>query len=155
MLWKCSPQRVACAGAALLVLGAVGIAAAALPMITFKAPAAVLSLEVARSDPDREHGLMNRKVLPKHHGMIFVFDQDQPQYFWMKNTLVPLDMVFVDSKNDITSIADHVPAMKSGMTDSTFPRREGYGRFVIELPAGEADTDGLFVGLHLPLPVFP
>ncbi len=125
------------------------------PIITLSVPNAVLTLEVARTIAQHEHGLMGRTELAPHHGMLFVFDADSDQYFWMKNTLIPLDMVFIDSNGTVSSVAANVPAMTPGMSDAELPRRHGIGRFVLELPAGEAVHDGFATGLHLRLPAFP
>ena len=137
------------------MLGSMGIAMAALPVVTAQAPHAFVLLEVARNEADRRRGLMGRTKLAPHHGMIFVSDADQDQYFWMKDTLIPLDMVFVDAGGKVTSIARNVPSTTPATADAAIPRRRGFGRFVVELPAGEAGADGLQAGLHLRLPPFP
>jgi uncharacterized membrane protein (UPF0127 family) len=123
---------------------------AALRTVTVAAPSAKLTLEVADTPQAREYGLMFRTALAKHHGMIFVFSFDGRQGFWMKNTLIPLDMVFVRANGTIDSIADKVPASKLG--DGNVARRDGEGKYVIELPAGEARRDGLHPGLRLAIP---
>ena len=123
---------------------------AALHTVTVAAPSAKLTLEVADTPQAREYGLMFRTALAKHRGMIFVFSFDGRQGFWMKNTLIPLDMVFVRANGTIDSIADNVPASKLG--DDNVARRDGEGKYVIELPAGEARRDGLRPGLRLAIP---
>lgn len=54
------------------------------------------SLEIAQNQQEREVGLMDRKILPPNQGMLFLFDQKEIQSFWMKNTLIPLQIIFVD-----------------------------------------------------------
>jgi uncharacterized membrane protein (UPF0127 family) len=125
------------------------------PVVAVRAPHATLSLETARSKPERARGLMGRRVLAAHHGMLFVFARDAVQYFWMKGTLVPLDMVFVSGKGVVTSVAAHVPVPSPGAPDTRLPRRQGRGRYVIELPAGEAARDGVRFGVNLRIPPFP
>ena len=123
-----------------------------LPTIAVRAPKATLTLQVARTEEQREIGLMSVTQLPPHTGMIFVFDQDGPVEFWMKDTLVPLDMLFVAPDGRVRSIAMNVPVVALDTPDDKIPRRSGSGRFVIELPAGEAEADGLVAGVKLSLP---
>ena len=148
-------HAIECAAMLSACIGATSAAAAALPVITVQAPTAVLKLEVAQAEADRMRGLMGRRSLAEHQGMIFVFGSDADQHFWMKDTLIPLDMVFVSAKGKVTSISDHVPAVTAGESDTDVPRRAGSGRFVLELPAGEALRDGLKAGVELHLPAFP
>ena len=127
-------------------------AGAARTTISVQAPKATLHLEVADISAEREYGLMNRTSLAPHAGMIFVFAQDALLGFWMKNTLIPLDMVFVRGDGTISSIAANVPASTTQTPDASVARRIGRGKFVIELAAGEAARDGLRPRLRLELP---
>ncbi|HTU69203.1 MAG TPA: DUF192 domain-containing protein [Candidatus Baltobacteraceae bacterium] len=120
-----------------------------LPTIVVHAPRATLTLQVAKTENEREIGLMSVTRLPAHTGMLFVFDSDEQLEFWMKNTLVPLDMVFVASDGTVRSIAADVPVVPETTPDDAIPRRSGAGRFVIELPAGEARKDGIAPGVTL------
>ena len=135
--------------AALVLTPSPAPSASPLPVIALSAPAAQLRVEVASTEEQREYGLMNRTSLPAHTGMIFVFERDAPIEFWMKNTLVPLDMVFVDGKGVVRSIAVNVPSVPLSTPDEKIPRRYGRARFVIELPANEASADGLRPGVRL------
>ncbi len=121
-----------------------------LPTISVRAPGAELSLEVAGTEAQREYGLMNRTFLLRHHGMLFVFAQDEPVSFWMKNTLIALDMVFVSSNGRVESVAARVPASTLRTPDSNVARRSGFAKYVLELPAGEAAADGLSAGTLIP-----
>src|SRR5205823_14752892 len=67
------------------------------------------TLEIADTDASREHGLMQRDSMPDDHGMIFVFDQDAQRSFWMKNTRIPLDIIYIDSAGKVVSIAAMKP----------------------------------------------
>ncbi len=118
--------------------------------IVLHAPSAILRVQVAKTEVTRERGLMCVRSLPEHTGMLFVFDADGLQGFWMKNTLIPLDMVFVDSHGRITSIAADVPIASRNANDAQIPRRGGEAKYVIELPAGEARKDGLKSGSIIP-----
>ncbi len=121
-----------------------------LPTITVRAPKATLTLQVASTEDQRETGLMSVTTLPARTGMVFVFDEDAPVMFWMKDTLVPLDMVFVGADGTVRSIAANVPVVPETTPDEQIPRRAGTGKFVIELPAGEARKDGIVVGTKFP-----
>ena len=125
------------------------LVAVALPSLSVHAPKATLRLEIANTEAQREHGLMDRHVLPAHTGMVFVFEKDQPVEFWMKNTLVPLDMVFVAANGTVRSIAVDVPTVALSTPDDRIPRRAGSAKYVIELPAGEAAKDGIVAGTRL------
>jgi uncharacterized membrane protein (UPF0127 family) len=120
--------------------------------ITLQAPNEKLDLEIADTYQSREHGLMYRTSLAPHSGMIFVFPFDTVEDFWMKNTLIPLDMIFVRSDGTIDSIAANVPASTLQTPDGAVATREGRGKYVIELAAGEAARAGLRAGLRLKIP---
>jgi uncharacterized protein len=120
-----------------------------LPTIITHAPKATLTLQVAKTDSERELGLMSVTKLPAHTGMVFVFDEDAPIEFWMKDTLVPLDMVFVAADGTVRSVAANVPVVPTDTADEKIPRRNGNAKFVIELPAGEAKVDGIVPGTKL------
>jgi uncharacterized protein len=112
-----------------------------------------LHLAVADTDPLREHGLMGVPFVPAGQGMLFAFDGgDQKRSFWMKNTITPLDMIFVNSDGIITSVAANVPATAPGTPDEQIAHREGLGRYVVELGAGEAERLGLAAGVRVIVP---
>jgi len=114
---------------------------------------ATLRLAVADNDARREYGLMKVPYVPAGQGMLFAFpDGDQRRDFWMKDTIAPLDMLFVKGDGTITSIAANVPATAPGTPDEKVARRDGTGRYVIELAAGEAARLGLAVGERLVIP---
>ena len=122
-----------------------------LPTITVKAPRATLTLQVAKTEDQRELGLMSVTKLPAHTGMVFVFDQDAPVEFWMKNTFIPLDMVFVGADGQVRAVAAKVPATKADTPDDKIPRRGATAKYVLELPAGESQKDGIADGVRLDL----
>lgn len=120
-----------------------------LATVSVHAPKATLTLQVARTDDQRERGLMSVTKLPRHAGMIFVFPQDAMIEFWMKDTLVSLDMVFVAADGKVRSVAAKVPVVPTDTPDEKIPRRSDMAKYVIELPAGEAALDGIVPGSHL------
>jgi uncharacterized membrane protein (UPF0127 family) len=121
-----------------------------LATVTIQAPKAALTLQVARTDEQRETGLMNVTNLEPHTGMVFVFDRDEPEEFWMKDTLVPLDMVYVAANGVVRDVFENVPATTPDTPDAKIPRRDGRAKYVIELPAFEAAKDGIQTGTVLP-----
>jgi len=133
------------------VIALVALILALARTITIQAPNEKLTLEIADTAATREYGLMFRTGLAPHAGMIFVFSGDERQGFWMKNTMIPLDMLFVRANGTIDSIAADVPA-ESAQTPGEEIRRDGYGKYVIELAAGEAKRAGLHPGLKLTIP---
>ena len=81
----------------------------ALRTATLRIGAHALKVEVAASDPQREKGLMFREKMPRNEGMLFVFDEPAYHSMWMKNTLLPLSVAFVDAHGTILNILDMEP----------------------------------------------
>ena len=107
-------------------------------------------VEVADTDHSREQGLMHRDHLPRDSGMLFVFEHEQIWAFWMKNTLIPLDVVWLDAEGVIVDVAEH---MKPCMTmPCTHYRPDHVSSFALEIPAGRYAEEGLQVGMRL---IFP
>lgn len=109
-----------------------------------------LGVEVAADAASREHGLMNRTHLPRGHGMLFVFTDDAPRWFWMKNTLIPLDILFFDKNATLVSMQLNVPPCKHDPCPayaSNVP-----ARYALELPGGSADRLHLETGDQMTLP---
>lgn len=127
------------------------LVAAALPTVVVHAPHADLTLEVARTAAQRERGLMDRSSVATHTGMIFVFERDEPVDFWMKDTLEPLDMIFVGADGKVRVVYAKVPVVARGVADEAIPRESGAAKYVIELAAGEAQKDGIVSGVTLDL----
>ncbi len=130
-------------------LASLALLVATLPTVTVHAPSATLHLEVARTVDQREYGLMNRTSVPQHTGMVFVFEQDAPIAFWMKSTLVPLDMIFVAADGTVRLVDADVPVLAKNTPDSKIPLEQGTAKYVIELAAGEAAKDGISAGVKL------
>ena len=96
----------------------------------------VVHVEVAADDPTREQGLMFRDRLAEDHGMIFIFTQAGMYPFWMKNTLIPLDMIWIDKQKKVAAIHHDVPPCKADPCPSYSPNAEA--SYVLELGAGVA-----------------
>jgi uncharacterized membrane protein (UPF0127 family) len=133
------------------VCSAAALLAIALATVVVHAPHADLTLEVARTNAQREHGLMDRTTLAPNTGMIFVFERDEPVEFWMKDTLLPLDMIFVAADGTVRSVFSNVAVVGRTLPDDRIPREGGVAKYVIELSAGESARDGLTQGVKLDL----
>ena len=120
-----------------------------------EAPHKSLVLAVASDESSRELGLMCVLRLRPQHGMLFVFGGNAKQEFWMKNTLIPLDMVWVRADGTVDTVAANVPASTRTTPNDRVARRDGTGKYVIELSAGEAATDGIQRGARLSIPATP
>jgi uncharacterized membrane protein (UPF0127 family) len=99
------------------------------------------TVEIAADANQRGQGLMNRKEMAADSGMLFDFGTTRPVYMWMKNTYLPLDMLFLDADGKIVSIAADTVPFSESIIDSRGPVR-----FVIELNAGRAKALGIAVG---------
>ncbi len=117
--------------------------------LAIAAPRAHLCVQVAQTEPQRERGLMGVRKLAEHTGMLFVFDGDAPIEFWMKDTLIPLDMVFIGRNGVVRAVFANVPVVPVDTADNRIPRRDGIAKYVLELPAGEAARDGFAYGVHV------
>lgn len=108
-----------------------------------------ITVELAATNAARNRGLMFRESLPEDYGMLFIFGHEQTQSFWMKNTLLDLDMIFIGEDRRITVIHRDVPRSTADTPDAELARRTGFGRFVLELPAGASRRYGLKKGQRL------
>lgn len=103
-------------------------------------------IEIAADDAARERGLMFRESMPADHGMLFVFDDAQVRTFWMKNTHIPLDILYFDKNYKLVSMQQRVPScLNSGGNCPVYPS-EGPAQYVLELNAGTADRLGVKPG---------
>jgi uncharacterized protein len=108
-----------------------------------------IAAEVARTSMQRVRGLMYRNVVPPQTGMLFVDDITKIRQIWMKNVPVDLDIVFIGQNKQITHIARNVKRSPEGTPDDVIPRVNGYGMYILELAAGEADRLNLKKGMTL------
>ncbi|MFB6231883.1 MAG: DUF192 domain-containing protein [Salinibacter sp.] len=102
----------------------------------------VIDVEIAATDSARERGMMQREGFPdKKSGMLFLFDNEQPRSFWMSNTPVALDIIFVSADSQIVNIAKYTTPFSSENYRSGEP-----AQYVVEVPAGFADSHGILEG---------
>lgn len=102
---------------------------------------AVVRLEVAAGESERQKGLMFRKSMAPDHGMLFVFKDEGVRTFWMKDTFIPLDIIFVDKEWKVAGMLTDVPVLNSEKRGIEKP-----SRYVIELNAGAAARLGVREG---------
>jgi len=119
---------------------------AGLPMVSMKIGSRTFHIEVAATPSDQETGLMKRDSMPEDHGMIFVFPDEGNRAFWMKNTRIPLDILYLDTAGKIVSIHQMQPYDLTE-TPSDFPMR-----YAIELNRGAAKDAGVKVGDQITIP---
>jgi uncharacterized membrane protein (UPF0127 family) len=96
-------------------------------------------VEVANTDQGRARGLMFRESMPKDHGMLFVFEETKPHSFWMKNTILPLDMVWIDAENKIVDIQTALPCPPETECPSYVPEKAA--KYVLEVNLGVLNAE--------------
>lgn len=102
------------------------------------------SVELATDNASRQHGLMMRTTLAADHGMLFAFPAIGPQAFWMKNTLIPLDILYFDEQKRLVSVQQDVPPCKADPCP-VYPSAAP-AIYVLELPAGTSQRMGFKAG---------
>ena len=106
-------------------------------------------IEIAADDASRERGLMFRDSMPADHGMLFLFEHPAAQTFWMKNTHIPLDILYFDQSYKLVSMQQRVPPCRSAGNDCPVYPSTGPAQYVLELNAGTADKLGVKQGDEL------
>ena len=106
-----------------------------------------LYVEVADTRYETTRGLMFRLRMAADWGMIFVFGDESPRSFWMRNTFIPLDMIFVDRQGAIVSVAEDAKPLEEGPKYQS----RGAARYVIEVNAGYAKAHGIQAGQQIRL----
>jgi len=101
----------------------------------------VFDVELALDPASQERGLMFRKEVPSDTGMLFVFPTESPHVFWMKNTLVPLDMLFLSRSRKVVAIIENAEPLTQTPRDPHVP-----AQYVLEIAGGTAFARGIKVG---------
>jgi uncharacterized membrane protein (UPF0127 family) len=99
-----------------------------------------VTVEIVRTEAERARGLMHRASLGTDAGMLFIFEETGDHAFWMKNTLIPLDMIFIGEDGRVTGI------VARAAPGSLEPRLGGPSRFVLEVNGGWAEAHGISAG---------
>ena len=134
--------------AALAALSLSGCASADTPWVELAGER--YTVEVADGDGERARGLMFRDSLADGHGMLFIHDHTGPLAYWMKNTRIPLDILYFDEALELVSQQRDVPPCSAGNACPSYPSRAP-ARYVLELNAGEAARLQLSPGARLRL----
>jgi len=117
-----------------------------LPTVSMQVGQKTFTLEVANNDDTRQRGLMRRDTMPASWGMIFVFADADERAFWMENTRIPLDIIYLDESGKVISIKQMKPYDRSTVSS------DGKARWAIELNQGAAAGAGVKVGDNLKIP---
>ena len=133
--------------AALCAVLTAGSCHAAMRVVPLRLQGHPFSAEVASDDLSRAQGLMDRTHLAADRGMLFVFRHSDQRWFWMKNTLIPLDILFFDDTRKLVSMQTDVPPCTHDPCP-TYPSGKP-ARYVLELAAGTADRIGARIGDQL------
>jgi uncharacterized protein len=100
--------------------------------------------EIVRTPEERSRGLMYRRELPAQSGMLFLFDTEEIQSFWMKNTYIPLDMIFIDRAMRVVGVVENAEPLTT-----TSRRVSSPSRYVLEVNAGFAKRNGIAAGTEV------
>ena len=128
----------------LVLLGAKAVAQPCLPTVFVQASGKAVPVEEALTRSERIRGLMNRKSLKRGTGMWFVFESEKPRSFWMRNTLISLDLVFVNEGGTVVRLITNAAPMSERALPSVKP-----AKYVLEVNAGEAAELGIKEGGRL------
>jgi len=134
---------------AVLMAGRAGAAEETTVEIATKSGVRVFAVELAVTDEERAKGLMYRKELPDGRGMLFDFQREQPVSMWMKNTFIPLDMIFIARDGRIVRIAENTEVQSERIISSGAPVIA-----VLEVIAGTARKYGIAPGDRVAHPIF-
>ncbi|EKF17278.1 DUF192 domain-containing protein, partial [Nitratireductor pacificus] len=112
-------------------------------IIETRAGEKTFSIEIADEPHERQRGLMFRQSMAADRGMLFIFPTESRQGFWMQNTPLPLDLLFIGADGVIRAIARGVPFSTASISPDV------QSQFVLELPAGTAQKSGIEIGNRL------
>lgn len=100
-----------------------------------------VKVELAQTPEEQQKGLMFREALGAKEGMLFIFDGNGPRSFWMKNTLIPLDMIFIAANKTVMNIETALPC-----DNDPCPTYNGFGAYVLEVQGGFAEQHNIIPG---------
>ena len=129
--------------AMLLALAAGAAGAQAVPVVQLQAGMHLIRAEVAADFASRAQGLMYRSAMPSNAGMLFIFDEASAQCMWMKNTLIPLSVAFIDEHGAVINIEDMAPQTE----DSHCARKPA--RYALEMNRGWFAARGIKPGSRI------
>ncbi len=119
---------------------------AEVPTVFFSTPTGevAVQVEVARTSEARQAGLMHRQTLPAGHGMLFLMPSERVQMFWMRNTFIPLDMIFVNGAREVVGIVAEAEPLTETPRMVAAP-----SSYVVEIPGGHAAQMGIGAGSRM------
>lgn len=103
-----------------------------------------LQIEIAETKDAQEQGLMYRRQMAADHGMLFIMPANEIQSFWMRNTLIPLDMLFFDEQGKLVEIQTNRQPYDETLHPTQVP-----AKYVLEINGGQANSEGLVLGDQL------
>ena len=105
-------------------------------------------VDVAATPEERQQGLSGREFMDQYTGMLFVFDEESPLHFWMKDMHFPLDIVWIDGNCMLVGVSAEVPTPVPGAESDQIPRAQSVvpAQYVLELNAGEWDRNAMGTG---------
>lgn len=98
-------------------------------------------VEIAKTPKETSKGMMYRRSMPEDSGMLFIFPRMEERSFWMKNTYIPLDMIFIDSDYKVVNVVHNAPPLSQTSRKSIYPCM-----YVLELYGGVAEKAGIVSG---------
>ncbi|MCK5830967.1 MAG: DUF192 domain-containing protein [Methylococcales bacterium] len=102
------------------------------------------NVEIARTELQRNIGLMYRKFLPQYNGMLFIFEEEVIQRVWMKNTLISLDVIFISAENNVVSIIKNLQPCSKQLCRIFESAKKS--KYMLELNAGMVQKNGIKIG---------
>jgi len=117
-----------------------------LPTVQMQLGSKTFTLEVADTRANKEYGLMHRDSMPADHGMIFVFSDETERRFWMRNTRIPLDIIYVSAAGKVVSVKQMKPYDETGVLS------DGPAQYAIELNKDAASAAAVTQGMTVQLP---
>jgi len=113
------------------------------PAVRFETPRGpwVVLVEIARTGPEQARGLMFRRELPSDRGMLFVFEETSDRTFWMRNTLIPLDIIYLGDDRRVVGVVANAEPRTETLRSVGKP-----SRYVVEVAGGEAAAHGVGAG---------
>ena len=160
IFWRMSPSRflnlAICLVAALLCVGGAGASTTcAMDRAVFFGKDGTVSfrIEIADDEAERAQGLMFRKKLSAHHGMLFIYDTPREVAFWMRNTLIPLDLIFLDERGVVRHIHHNArPLDETPIPGSKAQDPDPERLMVLEISGGDAERLGIEPGQSMAHP---
>ena len=114
--------------------------------VSFDRAKVTVTAEVADTDETRAQGLMFRRALDKKSGMLFIFKEVAPHSFWMLNTLIPLDIIFLDEKKRVVDALGMVPCLERNSASCPVYTPRAAARYALEVNAGFLKEFGIKIG---------